>query len=71
MEHKSQQQAEIHRRGADRAKSRAATYVLVSIALLILYVGVRDTTWQGTIELHTLMEVVATLLAATVPCASC
>lgn len=66
MEHKSQQQAEIHRRGADRAKSRAATYVLVSIALLILYVGVRDTTWQGTIELHTLMEVVATLLAATV-----
>ncbi len=66
MEHTSKNQAERRHPGADKAKRRTATYVVVSAALLILYVGVRDSAWQGTVELHTLMEAVATLLAATV-----
>ena len=53
-------------RNGDRAKRRLTTYVLFSLTLLVLFSLVRDSAWQGSAELHTVMEVAATLLAAAV-----
>ncbi len=49
--------------GTDR---RIASYCACRISLVILYVTLRETTWQGTKGLHTTMEVAATLLASVV-----
>jgi PAS domain S-box-containing protein len=50
----------------DETRSRVVVYVVLAVALFVLYFLVRDSSWRGTKELHTLMEVVATLLAAIV-----
>ncbi|MFQ5883024.1 MAG: ATP-binding protein [Candidatus Methylomirabilales bacterium] len=47
----------------DRSGKRARTYIGLALVLLVGYVLLRDSTWQGSTELHTLMEVIATLLA--------
>ena len=49
--------------GTDR---RIASYFACGIGLVILYVALRETTWQGTKGLHTAMEIAATLLASVV-----
>ena len=49
----------------DRKSERRVTqYVAVFIALFVGYWLLRGTAWQGSKELHTLMELAATLLAA-------
>lgn len=48
---------------ASTARSRSATYFLALFGLLAVYWVLRDSTWQGTVTLHTIMEVVATVLA--------
>ena len=45
------------------AARRKATYVAVSVVLCVGYLRLRTSTWTGSAELHTLMEVAATLLA--------
>ena len=45
------------------ARGRVAAYILTAISLLILFYASRGSTWQGSKELHTTMEVAATLLA--------
>ncbi len=47
-------------------RQKAATYVAVFVLLAIGYVLLRGSSWQGSTELHTLMEVVAALLATAV-----
>lgn len=44
-------------------RTRAVTYIMLAVALFVGFVLLRDSAWQGTKELHTLMEVVATFLA--------
>ena len=46
--------------------ARVAVYVSLASALLIGYVLLRGSSWQGSTELHTLMETVAALLAMVV-----
>lgn len=46
-----------------RIRRRILTYVTVGGGLLLGYVLLRTSSWQGNTQLHTLMEVVATLLA--------
>ena len=45
------------------AARRKATYVAVSVVLSVGYLLLRTSSWHGSAELHTLMEVAATLLA--------
>jgi methyl-accepting chemotaxis protein len=45
------------------AARRKATYVALSVVLCGGYLWLRTSTWTGSAELHTLMEVAATLLA--------
>ncbi len=52
----------------DRSKPRILAYLGLAVSMLILFSLVRDSAWQGTKELHTLMETAATLLAAVVGC---
>ena len=47
-------------------KKRAFSYVLCAIGLTILYFSFRHSDWQGSSTLHTIMEIIATLLAASV-----
>ena len=44
-------------------QNRIATYIIVSIVLFLGYFLLREVLWQGSTQLHTLMETVATLLA--------
>ena len=44
-------------------RRRIITYVIVAGGLLLSYVLLRTSSWQGNTQLHTVMEVVATLLA--------
>ena len=44
-------------------RNRVASYILLAVALFLGFVILRDSAWQGTKQLHTLMEVVATCLA--------
>ena len=46
-----------------RIRRRIFSYFSVGGGLLLVYVLLRTMTWQGNTQLHTLMEVVATLLA--------
>ena len=49
---------------ADKLQSRRIiTYWLLSIILTGSYLFLRGSLWQGSAQLHTLMEVAATLLA--------
>ncbi len=48
------------------ARRRIRTYWAVGVGLTLGYVLTRGSTWQGGVQLHTLMETVATLLAAIV-----
>jgi len=43
--------------------NRAIIYTGLLVALFLCYFLLRDSTWQGSTQLHTLMEVVATILA--------
>ncbi|MBE9563301.1 MAG: hypothetical protein IMF12_10615, partial [Proteobacteria bacterium] len=43
--------------------NKSITYITLTISLFIGYFLLRDVAWQGTKQLHTLMEVVASLLA--------
>jgi len=43
--------------------SRKITYILIAILLTILYIYLRGSDWQGTKNLHTVMESVSTILA--------
>ena len=45
------------------AARRQTTYLVVSVALFLGYVLLRKSDWQGSEQLHTLMEAVATVLA--------
>ncbi len=45
------------------ARRRIITYFSLFILLLISYFLLRDSTWQGSKQLHTLMETAATILA--------
>ena len=47
----------------DLARSRVATYMLVAAGMLLGSFVLRGSTWQGSTQLHTLMEAIATLLA--------
>ena len=42
---------------------RTQTYIGLALALSVLYTLLRDLSWQGSTELHTLMETLATSLA--------
>ena|GEM_PF-2661758 len=46
-----------------KVKSRIASYILTGLGLMLLFLLVRHSTWEGSKDLHTLMEVIATLLA--------
>jgi PAS domain-containing protein len=56
--------ARMERRGGSRRRIWA--YWLVGLGLGLVYVALRGSAWQGSVALHTLMEVAATLLAAVV-----
>ncbi len=45
---------------------RVVTYLIIGVGLTIGFVLLRDTTWVGNEQLHTLMEALATLLALVV-----
>lgn len=46
-----------------KTRERVATYIAVSLALLLGYYFMPKVTWQGSTQLHTLMELAATFLA--------
>lgn len=46
-----------------KVQTKVATYIATFVAFFLGYFLLRDSTWQGSTELHTLMEVAATLLA--------
>ena len=46
-----------------RAQSRVINYVLVSLSLFLGYLLLRGSAWQGSTQLHTVMETAASLLA--------
>ena len=52
--------------GRETVRNWVTTYVVVWGVLSVGYWLLRDSTWQGTAELHTLLEVIATLLASTI-----
>jgi len=43
--------------------TRIATYFITAIAFTVLYITIRGNDWKGSAELHTIMEVISTLLA--------
>ena len=45
------------------ARNRQITYLATAFGLIILYWGLRDSNWHGSVALHTSMELVATTLA--------
>ena len=47
-------------------RKRAFVYIAVAIGLTLGYIAFRGHEWQGSVQLHTVMEAIATLLAATV-----
>ena len=49
---------------AARTNRRVTSYALVFVGLGLGFAFLRNSTWQGTTELHTVMEVIASLLAA-------
>ena len=49
-----------------QVKFRKYTYIILFGALLVLFLLLRTSNWQGSTQLHTIMEVVATLLAGIV-----
>lgn len=49
-----------------RLVRRAATYLVLAVVLAFLAVGLKRLSWTGSTELHTLMEVVATIVALVV-----
>ena len=54
--------------GSTVARRRRFAYVAMFAVLLFAYLYLRDSTWRGDIELHTLMETVATVLSLAVGC---
>ncbi|MEE8396223.1 MAG: hypothetical protein V3S29_09225, partial [bacterium] len=50
----------------DRSRNRIYQYLGLTLALLLAYGWLRDAPWQGSTQLHTLMELVATGLALNV-----
>ncbi len=44
-------------------QTRKTTYIILSVALFFGYFAIRDSAWKGSGQLHTLMELAATLLA--------
>ncbi len=48
------------------ARRRVTTYIALTVGLCLAFGLLRGSTWVGDIHLHTLMEVVATLLAGVV-----
>ena len=50
----------------DHTASRTAVYIALGLGLFGAYFLLRGAPWQGSTQLHTLMEVVAALLASTV-----
>ncbi len=52
----------------DYTTSRTAVYVALALGLLGAYFVLRGVQWQGSTQLHTLMEAIAALLAATGRC---
>jgi PAS domain S-box-containing protein len=49
-----------------KAQRRSIAYIVFFVALFLGYVLLRGSTWLGSTELHTIMEVIATVLALTV-----
>ncbi|MES2626033.1 MAG: ATP-binding protein [Pseudomonadota bacterium] len=49
---------------------RQGVYLATAVTLIILFIASRDMQWSGSTQLHTLMEVVATLLALMTGCLS-
>jgi len=47
----------------DRSSKRAKTYLMLPLILFVGTMAMRDSAWQGSTQLHTIMEVMATLLA--------
>ncbi|MDM8568821.1 MASE3 domain-containing protein [Thiotrichales bacterium HSG1] len=43
--------------------NRVLTYIILVASLFVGYLVLRDVAWQGTKQLHTLMEIVSSLLA--------
>ena len=50
----------------DHTASRTVVYIALGLGLFGAYFLLRGAPWQGSTQLHTLMEVVAALLASTV-----
>jgi PAS domain S-box-containing protein len=50
----------------NRALRRVMSYWLVGAGLTLSYLSLRGSAWQGSIQLHTLMEALATVLALTI-----
>lgn len=46
-----------------KTRARITTYITLGVSLTLLYVFMRGMSWKGSAELHTIMEVIATLLA--------
>ncbi|MBL6934790.1 MAG: PAS domain S-box protein [Alphaproteobacteria bacterium] len=55
--------SELEAENSATDRARAITYVAVAAVLTLLYAGLRDSTWVSSAAFHTLLEVVATLLA--------
>ena len=51
------------KRDASLVRGRVRTYIGLSLILLAAFIFLREISWKGTTDLHTLMEFVATLLA--------
>lgn len=47
-------------------KRRIIEYILTAVVLLVIYIILKDSPWRGGVELHTLMEVIATTLALSI-----
>lgn len=48
------------------ARGRLLTYVVTSVVLCAVFIALREVSWKGSPQLHTLMELAATLLAFSV-----
>ncbi len=58
--------ADLHDIGGTVARRRRFAYVAMVAALFFAYLYLRDSTWLGNSQLHTLMETVATVLSLAV-----